>query len=356
MRILKHFLYLLISLILLVSLSACNRTSTLDFTCFNTGVRIQVNGKSLSDQTTNKIKNTLYSLESEFSVKNGTFTTALNNSDVNTQLQVSSTASDLLKLSQELYDFTDGYFNPAVYPLVKLWQFSTDYPVLNFTPPNLNTVSAYLSNGYLDFNCIKTQPESLTVFKTMPVEVDFGGILKGYASDVVCKILVDDGYENGYVNIGGSSLTVLASDTLAIRHPENANEIILRVKTDGLNGFSVSTSGTYERFYSYEGKKHSHIINPETGCPADTGITGATVINTDGAFGDAVTTALCLMQFNKEDVENCQLVRFMNKIVSKYPDCMIFVVYDNQTEKFVITNKESEVFTLFDDTYSVINI
>lgn len=337
-------------------MSACNGVSTLDFTCFNTGVRIQVNGKSLSDETTQKIKTALYSLESEFSVKDGQFTTALNDAETNVKLSISETALDLLNLSRQLYDFSDGYFNPAVYPLVKLWKFSTEYPASDFAPPDANTVCDYLTDGCLDFNRIKTDTQSRTVFKTLPVTVDFGGILKGYASDVVGKILVDDGYEKGYVNIGGSSLTVLASDTLAIRHPEKTNDVIVRVNTDDLKVFSVSTSGTYERFYNYEGKKYSHIINPKTGCPADTGITGATVINTDGAFGDAVTTALCLMQFNKNDIKNCQLTRFMNKIIGEYPDCTIFVIYDNQAEKYLITNKESEAFTLLDDSYKIISL
>lgn len=356
MRKLKNFLCFLFCTIFCLQFLGCNTTSTLDFTCFNTAVHVEVTGKSMSDDVKNTIKNALNTLEVQFSATNGTFTNTFNNLETNNSINASDTAIEIMDLSKELHYFTNGKFNPAVYPLVKLWQFSPNYPVNEFRIPDIQEITSFTTEKYLNLDNVIIDKESKKISKISPISVDFGGILKGYASDLIADILTDNGYKKGYINIGGSSLKVLASNSLAIRHPENVNNNIIRVNTNDLTNFSVSTSGTYERYYTFNGKTYSHIISPETGYPTETGIISSTVIGTNGAFGDAVTTALCLSEFDKENPESSQVFILIEKILVEYPNALVFVVYNKDSDKLIITNKESDYFTLLDDTYTIINI
>ena len=61
----------------------------------------------------------------------------------------------------------------------------------------------------------------------------------------------------------------------------------------------VVTSGTYERFFEYEGKRYHHIIDPSTGYPADTDVLSATVVAEDGAYADALATAFVVLGYEK---------------------------------------------------------
>lgn len=356
MKIFKRCLTLVMAFTISFFSFGCTKTSTLDFTCFNTGIHVEVSGKKLSNELQISIKDALYLLEEQFSVKDGSFTKSFNDCEIGASLQIDTQTVQLLETVKDLYEFTDKKFNPAVYPLVKLWQFSLNYPVDNFTLPSDADISILTQDNHLNLNNLVVDKNALTVTKNSNLQIDFGGILKGYATNVVYEFLISAGYRNGYVNVGGSSLKILSSKTLAIRHPQNLTQNIIRVDTSLLTDFNVSTSGTYERYYTLDGKTYSHIINPSTGKPTDTNLVSATIIGTDGTFGDAITTALLLYEFNKSNPLDCELVGFMNKILALYPNAFIYVVYDDGEDKLVITNKESETFTLLDDTYSVVKI
>ncbi|MBO5714727.1 MAG: FAD:protein FMN transferase [Clostridia bacterium] len=92
----------------------CNKTSTMDFTCFNTGVHVEVSGKTLSNELQINIKDALYSLEEQFSVKDGSFTKSFNDCKIGESLQVDTQTVQLLETVKYLYEFTDKKFNPAV--------------------------------------------------------------------------------------------------------------------------------------------------------------------------------------------------------------------------------------------------
>ncbi|MBR1983798.1 MAG: FAD:protein FMN transferase [Clostridia bacterium] len=356
MKTFKRCLLLIMALTTAFCSFGCSKTSTMDFTCFNTGIHVEVQGKTLSDELQIKIKNTLYNLEEKFSVKDGSFTKTFNDSLVGKQFALDYDTSTLIYNAKFLYSFTDKDFNPAVYPLVKLWQFSPNFPALNFTLPSESDITNLTQDKYLNFDNLVVDRDYTTATKTSELELDFGGILKGFATEYIYELLHLAGYSKGYVNVGGSSLKILSSNTLAIRHPENVSNNIIRVDTKNLTNFGVSTSGTYERFYTLDGKTYSHIIDPSTGKPAETNVLSATIINTDGTFGDAVTTALLLKDFDKSSPETCELSRFIQKILTHYKDAYVFVVYNDGTDKCIITNKESETFTLLDDTYTVVKI
>ena len=186
--------------------------------------------------------------------------------------------------------------------------------------------------------------------------MDLGGIVKGYAAEQAGKILLSAGHSSGYVNVGGSSLHLLSVNTLGISRPRS-NGTILTVNAKNLKGVSVSTSGDYEKFYSLDGVRYSHIINPFTGKPSTTNVCSVTIIGADGAYSDAITTASCLKEYDETNFENSQLIVFLRSIISQNAGCSVYAVYDDGNTKQVITNKiKGEHFTLNDNNYTVIGI
>lgn len=124
------------------------------------------------------------------------------------------------------------------------------------------------------------------------VQFDLGGYAKGYALDLAIAFLNAQGIEHAIVNAGGD---LSASG----RHPQRAWHIGVRdprgpgtlasVETHGHE--AVLTSGNYERYRSYQGRRYAHIIDPRSGRPVDQ-VASATVIHADAGVADAAATAI----------------------------------------------------------------
>jgi thiamine biosynthesis lipoprotein len=104
------------------------------------------------------------------------------------------------------------------------------------------------------------------------VEIDPGGIGKGYAVDKMVDILKADGVTSALVSASGSSIYGLGTPPnepgwkIKIRDPKDASKTAAEVS---LRDMSLSTSGNYEKFFFAEGKLYSHIMDPRTGYPSE---------------------------------------------------------------------------------------
>ena len=315
---------------------------------------IDTYGQTFSKNQEKEIKNTLISLENTFSAtREGSFIAKINNADSEKVVSENATEHEVFSLAKEYFSFSQGKFNPAIYPLLKLWGFAPKYPVLNFNLPSDSEVLSTLA--YTDFSKISLT-ESGVIKQEKNLQLDFGGFLKGYATDLVGKALRSSGITQGYVSMGGSSLYLLGVESLTINHPEKSGESILSVVGTSLNNFSVSTSGTYERFYTFDDQTYSHIIDSQTGKPSQKNILSATIICKDGAFADAMTTALCLCDYLPTSPTENELADFINQIELRQPEAQIYVVYNDGATKQLITNSPSSSFTLLDKTYQQVQI
>lgn len=358
MRKIKKLLLFILTLIFCSTCFACSKSgSAVDFYAFDTVIHVETHDSTLSKHTQTELNQLFVSLSQEFACNYQTSTIyKLNGATEQSEIQISERVMQVFNLSKSFYYFTDKKFNPAVYPLVKLWQFDDyDYSLQNFTPPNHQDVLALLGET-VNFDNILLNQQALTVSKTNPqTKIDFGGILKGYAVDKAFEILSNAGHKSGYISIGGSSLYLLSVNSLSIRHPRATTETPTIISVNGkyLNSVAVSTSGDYEKYHENNGIKYNHIISPLTGYPTDTGIISATIVGANGSFGDAVTTAMCLMEHSLGS-KNSELTCFINKILLEYPDCIVFAVYNKDGAKEVVTNKnQGEYFTLLDNSYSI---
>ena len=139
-------------------------------------------------------------------------------------------------------------------------------------------------------------PSDRTIWATTGgVQIDLGGIAKGYALDLAGKALREAGATSGMVDVGGDVLAIGRRPDgqpwrIGVKHP--FQEGILTVLE--LADQAVATSGVQQRFYEIDGKRYSHIVDPRTGLPAEEA-PSVTVIAADGLTADAWGTVLSVL-------------------------------------------------------------
>lgn len=195
----------------------------------------------------------------------------------------------LIEKSTELSEKTDGLFNPAIGELINLWQFHKhDDP--DIKPPSDEKIKALIKQNPqlsdLKFNGIKMHSENPAV------SLNFGAFAKGYAIDLQIQQLKEMGIENAIINTGGDLKAIGSHGDrpwhIAIRHPREDTWL---AKLDTKDEESIFTSGDYERYYVYNGRRYHHILDPRTGYPTEN-TQSVTVIHTDSGLADAAATAL----------------------------------------------------------------
>lgn len=196
----------------------------------------------------------------------------------------------LITRGAELSRLSGGLFNPAMGDLIRLWGFSDDPP--KQTPPPDKEIKALLAA-----NPVMQDVEMIgdTLRVTNPaVRLDFGALAQGYAVDWAVAELRRQGVRNAIINVSGD-LRILGSHgerpwRIGIKNPRSKQGDILAA-LDVRDNESIVTSGDYERFYTYQGRRYHHIIDPRTGYPAR-GATSVTVLADDATTADAASTAL----------------------------------------------------------------
>ncbi|MES0372110.1 MAG: FAD:protein FMN transferase [Mariprofundaceae bacterium] len=197
----------------------------------------------------------------------------------------------LLLTSNRIKHESVGAFSPSLGSLNILWGFSLPTPP--FSPPPLDQIEQLQTDST---NCVTLDKQQRWSRNNSRCKLDFGAIAKGYALDQGMKMLKSHGIEHAIINAGGDiRISGQRGDRawkIGIRHPRHEKKVVatIRVKSD----LSIVTSGDYERFYSYQGRRYHHILNPDTGMPA-TEVQSATVIAADATSADAWSTALFVM-------------------------------------------------------------
>jgi len=195
----------------------------------------------------------------------------------------------LYKESLKIAQATDHLFNPAIGKLIKLWQFHKhDEP--DIQPPDRELIKKLVSSNprltNLHLNGIKMHSDNADV------QLNFGAFAKGYAIDSSILHLKKIGIQHAIINTGGDLKAIGKHGNrpwkIAIRHPRKES-VLASIETKGDE--SIFTSGDYQRFYMYNGKRYHHILDPRTGYPA-LGSQSVTVIHHNSGFADAAATAL----------------------------------------------------------------
>lgn len=194
----------------------------------------------------------------------------------------------LLARAAEIAGASGGRFDPALGSLVRLWGFSRDEAARE-RPPTAEEVAAALAEA-------RPLGEALgadgSVAGVPGMALDLGGFAKGVAVDRAVDALLAEGVENVIVNAGGDLRAVGRHGErpwrVGVRAPRGPAVLaVIEIQGDE----SVFTSGDYERYFEFEGRRYHHILDPRSGFPAE-GLASVTVLHPDAGLADAAATAL----------------------------------------------------------------
>jgi thiamine biosynthesis lipoprotein len=201
---------------------------------------------------------------------------------------------ELLQLIQRsigLSKLTDGAFDISYASMDRIWQF--DGSMTQMPAPDIISASvAKVGYGKIDINVTQRS----VYLKEAGMKIGFGAIGKGYAADKAKALLIAEGVEGGIINASGDMNTWGTQSNgedwmIAITNPMDKSKSygLLPIKKG-----AVVTSGNYEKFVSFDGKRYAHIIDPRTGYPAK-GIISVTVFAPKAELADALATSIFVM-------------------------------------------------------------
>ena len=194
----------------------------------------------------------------------------------------------VLATSRRFHELTAGAFDVTCRPLLELWRRAADEGRL----PSPEAIAA--ARAASSWELLALGEEGATK-GAASARVDLGGIAKGYAVDEAIQVLRARGLAGGLVEIGGD-LAVFGSGpdggpwSIAVRDPRREGIWGTLLLREG----AVCTSGNYARFVEIAGERHSHIVDPRDGRPADRAAS-VTVVAPDATTADAWATALAVL-------------------------------------------------------------
>lgn len=208
---------------------------------------------------------------------------------------VSKDTAELLELSLKVSEMTDGALDCTLYPILKEWGFTTG----EYRIPTDEKIAELIENtGYE-----KIAFDGVSVTLPDDFQIDLGAVGKGFTGDIVSEIMRENGVTSALLDLGGNIQTIGSKPNgtpwkIGLRNPFG----------DGLFGVlelsdkAAVTSGGYERYFVGEdGEIYWHILDPETGKPARSGIVSATAIGESGGVCDALSTSLFVMGLEKSE-------------------------------------------------------
>lgn len=231
-------------------------------------------------------------------------------------------SAEFAKILQYALNFsaqTGGAFDPTVKPLVDHWGFGPkeDKEPLDEILKCVGWQKVRQGNGTL----IKTNPR---------LQIDLSAVADGYGADCVASVIRQNGCSNFLVEVGGEIVAEGINRSgkpwrVGIESPVPGKAFGEEIqRTVELSGKALATSGDYRNFQvRSDGTRYSHIIDPQTGKPAESDVASVTVIAARCIDADALATALCVMGSEKGF-----------RWLEKYPEFQAFFILHNGRDSF----------------------
>jgi len=203
---------------------------------------------------------------------------------------VSAETFDLLRRALEVAEYTEGGFNIAIGPAVRLWNIPE-------APRIPSAMELEIAAQYVDYRRIHLDQTRRTVFLEKPgMRIDIGGIGKGFAAEKAAAVMRENGAKGGLVAVAGDFRVFgrRADGTawpLGIQHPREPGKVLAMLD---VTDEAVSTSGDYERYFLKDGVRYHHILDPQTLQPARL-CQSVTIIAPDATTADALATGVFVM-------------------------------------------------------------
>ena len=206
---------------------------------------------------------------------------------------------DMLLYAKEMYDLTEGKVNIAMGSVLSIWHTyreeglqSPEHAKLP-SPQDLKDAAEHcrIEDVMID------EKNGIVQLADPGMTLDVGAIAKGYAVEMIAGELEKSGVSGYIINVGGNVRTIGSKPDgqawmVGIENPQNTEEDY--IAPCKLAGNSLVTSGSYQRYYTVDGRQYHHIIDPDTQMPSDAFIS-VSVLSKSASDGDALSTALFCM-------------------------------------------------------------
>lgn len=210
---------------------------------------------------------------------------------------VSEAMADIVTESLRIGAKTQGAMDVTVGPLVNLWGFGPDKQPIK-TPTQAQIDAAKARTGLQHLQVINTSGRQYLQKDLPDLYVDLSTVGEGYAADHLARLMEQEGIARYLVSVGGALVSRGMNAEghpwrVAIQKPtdqENAVQAIVDI-----NGHGISTSGSYRNYYELDGKRISHVIDPQTGSPIQHKLVSVTVIAPTALEADGWDTGLMVL-------------------------------------------------------------
>ena len=199
----------------------------------------------------------------------------------------------LVVIERAIYfgQISDGVFDPTILPVAELWAAAQEEKQVP-SPVEITKALELVDYEQVDIN----HDEGTVYLPEKGMGIDLGAIAKGYAVDKMAEILCSTGAERFLINAGGN---VYAGGSkpdntlwqIGVTDPRNPEDIIGVMPAENL---AIVSSGDYRRFFTIDGVRYHHIIDPRTGYPAKASH-GTTVFLPSSTDADALSTTLFIL-------------------------------------------------------------
>jgi len=258
-------------------------------------------------------------------------------------VQVHEDVYYVLKTAKYYATLSNGAFDPTIGPLVNLWHISSDEQKERDSIPTEEQIKAALE--LINYNDLELLEDNQVFLKRKGMQLDLGAIVKGYAADEVKRIFEENGVKSAIIDLGGNIYALGQKEdgtpwNIGITNPFEPGISyvgVLKAKEK-----SIVTSGDYERYIIYNGKRYHHILSTETGYPTENEVTSVSIISDKGIDGDALSTTLFVLGVDKG-------LDFVNKLDG------IEAVFITKDKKVIPSEGIKSQFTLSNDQFKLIN-
>jgi thiamine biosynthesis lipoprotein len=218
--------------------------------------------------------------------------TAINRNAGIKPVRVSPDTLEIIQAAFYAGEQTEGGFDVTVGPIVKLWDF--DEEIL----PDAASIAEQLP--FVGYRNIVVDATASTVFlRKTGVQMDLGGIIKGFAADKAIAVLKKNGIEGGIVAVAGD-IRVFGRQPdgrpwrVGVQNPRQKSEDDVLLASLNLEDKGISTSGDYQRYFIRDGVRYHHLLNPKTGFP-ESHCQSVTVIAPAATLTDPFATGIFVM-------------------------------------------------------------
>lgn len=224
----------------------------------------------------------------------------------------------MLKEAVKMDETTDGYMNVAMGSVLSLWHEYRTEGIENPEEAALPPMDRLREAAeHTDIGQVVIDEEASTVYLPDPdMSLDVGSVAKGYAAEMVCRKLEEDGLTKALVSVGGNVRAIGSRGDntrwrVGIQNPDLSSDTKYLYAVE-LEDMSLVTSGSYQRYYTVDGKEYHHIIHPELLMPWDE-YDSVSILCRDSGMADCLSTAVFNMEFEdgKKLIESLDQVEAM---------------------------------------------